>query len=329
MKRIPAPVLVLCAILSVQFGASVARTQFDAVGPFGATFLRLLFASIILLVLLRPKVRRWPLRSWLAAALLGVALAGMNTMIYLAFENIPLGVAVTIEFLGPLVLALVQTRRIVDALWALLALAGVVLLGLAGEGADGAALATIGLVFAAAAGTFWAGYILASAQVGRAIPGIDGLAVALAFATIITAPLGIVPASAAIGQPIVLLVFLAVAVLSSALPYAFELEALRRLPTRVFGILSSLGPAVAALAGLVILHERLGWPEIIALLCVTAASIGVTVSSGRSRGDDDAEAEPVRTEPVRTEPVHTETVGRSGRQGDVSDTTVPPSGPAV
>jgi inner membrane transporter RhtA len=280
LARVPAIVLVLVAILSVQFGAGVARTQFDAVGPLGATFLRLVFAAVILLAILRPRVRRWPPKSWLAAGLLGVALAGMNTMIYLAFDHVPLGVAVTIEFLGPLVLALVQTRRIVDALWALLALAGVLLLGLDGGGS----IAVIGLVFAGCAGAFWACYILASAQVGRAIPGIDGLAVALAFAAVLTAPLGWVGASAAIGDPSVLLVFVGVAVLSSALPYALELEALRRLPTRVFGVLSSLGPAVAALAGLVILHEALGWREAIALVCVTIASIGVTLARGRGTG---------------------------------------------
>jgi inner membrane transporter RhtA len=277
LGRVPAVLLVLVAILSVQFGAGVARTQFDVVGPLGATFLRLAFAAIILLALLRPRVWTWPAKSWLAAGVLGVALAGMNTMIYLAFDSIPLGVAVTIEFLGPLVLALVQTRRIVDALWALLALAGVLLLGLEGGGS----IAVIGLVFAGCAGAFWASYILASAQVGRAIPGIDGLAVALAFAAILTAPLGWGPASAGFDNPSVLLVFVGVAVLSSALPYALELEALRRLPTRVFGVLSSLGPAVAALAGLVILHEALGWREVIALVSVTVASMGVTLARGR------------------------------------------------
>jgi len=281
VKRIPAIVLVLLAIISVQFGASVARTQFEIVGPLGATFLRLVFAALILLVVLRPKVRHWPAKSWLAAGALGVALAGMNTMIYLAFETVPLGVAVTIEFLGPLTLALAQTRRILDALWALLALAGVLLLGL--DGGNNGSIALVGLLFAAGAGTFWAMYILASARVGKAIPGIDGLAVGLAIAAVISAPLGFGPASAAVGNPTVLLVFVAVAILSSAIPYAFELEALRRLPTRVFGILSSLGPAVAALAGLLVLGQALGLSEVIALACVTVASIGVTVATSRNR----------------------------------------------
>lgn len=293
VDRVPATVLVLCAILSVQFGASVARTQFDEVGPLGATFLRLAFAGVILLAVLRPKVSAWTSRSWLAALLLGVALAGMNTMIYLAFETIPLGVAVTIEFLGPLTLALVQTRRFTDALWALLALGGVLLLGLEGI-MGGGTIALAGLLLAAGAGAFWATYIVSSARVGREIPGLDGLAVALAIAAVISAPFGLSGAANGIAQPTVLLVFLAVAVLSSVLPYALEMQALRRLPTRAFGVLSSLGPAVAALAGLVVLHEALGWRESVALILVTVASIGVTVSGNRNRaaqkGDGSASA---------------------------------------
>jgi inner membrane transporter RhtA len=274
VKRIPATALMLGAMVSVQFGAGIARSQFAAVGPLGATLLRLVFAATILLLVLRPRVRRWTARAWWAAALLGVALAGMNTMIYLAFTSIPLGVAVTVEFLGPLSLALVQTRRLVDALWAVLALAGVLLLGFG----QGGTIALAGLVFAAAAGVFWAIYIVASARVGRAIPGIDGLAVALAIATVLCAPLGMGGAIAAIGKPEVLLTFLLVAVLSSVIPYAFELEALRRLPTRVFGVLSSLGPAIAAVAGVVVLGQALGWRETAALLLVTVASVGITVA---------------------------------------------------
>lgn len=273
MNRIPAVVLVLCAIISVQFGAGIARSQFEAVGPLGATFLRLLFAAAILLAVLRPRVWKWSGRAWRAALILGIALAGMNTMIYLAFESVPLGVAVTVEFLGPLALALAQTRRVGDLLWTLLALAGVGLLGLE----QGGSIGVIGLVFAGCAGAFWAAYILASARVGRAIPGIDGLAVALAIAAVLSAPLGLSGASAAAGNPTVLLTFVGVAVLSSAIPYAFELEALRRIPTRVFGVLSSLGPAAAAVSGLLVLRQDLGWREIVALALVTAASVGVTL----------------------------------------------------
>jgi inner membrane transporter RhtA len=279
LNRVPAVVLVLAAILSVQFGAGLARTQFDAVGPLGATFLRLVFGAAILLLILRPKLGRWSRRKWTAATVLGVALAGMNTMIYLAFESIPLGVAVTIEFLGPLVLSLALSRKFVDVLWALLALAGVVLLGL--EGFSGGSVALVGLLFAAGAGAFWALYILSSAR-------LDGLAVALGIAAVISAPLGLAGASRALGEPQVLLIFVGVAVLSSVLPYALEMMALRRLPTRVFGILSSLGPAAAALAGLVVLGESLGWREIVALLLVMTASVGVTLARGRASAQTQA-----------------------------------------
>lgn len=280
IERVPATLLVLVAIVSAQVGAGIARSQFELIGPFGATFLRLSFAAVILLVILRPKLRHWTARAWLAATLLGLALAGMNTMIYLSFDSIPLGVAVTIEFLGPLVLALAQARRIVDVMWAALAFAGVLLLGFD----VGGSIAIAGLVFAALAGTFWAGYILASANVGRAIPGTDGLAVALAIGAILSAPLGAGPAYvAAVEHPPILLIFVAVAVLSSVLSYGLELEALRRLPTRVFGVLSALGPAVAAIVGFLVLSQALGWRQITALLLVTIASVGVTVARGRAK----------------------------------------------
>lgn len=277
-SSVPAPVLMITAVLSVQFGAALARTQFDAVGPTGAVLLRLLFGSLILLIAVRPSVRGWTREQWAAAGVLGVALAGMNSLIYLAIGIIPIGVAVTLEFTGPLLLALVQTRRLMDAAWALLAFAGVVLLGFS----DGSALPLAGILFALGAGAFWAVYILASARVGRLVPGVEGLAVSMAIGAVIALPFG---ASAAVGgvvvSPIVLPVFIGVALLSSALPYALEMLALRRLSTRVFGVLSALGPAMAAVAGLLVLGQALGSREIVALLLVTAASVGVTI--GRRR----------------------------------------------
>lgn len=279
-SSIPAPVLMITAVLSVQFGAALARTQFDAVGPTGAVLLRLLFGALILLVAVRPKVRGWKREQWAAAAVLGVALAGMNSLIYLAIGIIPIGVAVTLEFTGPLLLALVQTRRLVDAAWALLAFAGVVLLGFD----DGNALPLAGILFALGAGAFWAVYILASARVGRLVPGVEGLAVSMAIGAVIALPFGATAATGGIlVSPVVLPVFLGVALLSSALPYALEMLALRRLSTRVFGVLSALGPAMAALAGLLVLGQALGPREVIALGLVTVASVGVTVGVRRRR----------------------------------------------
>lgn len=280
LSTLPAPVLMIAAVLSVQFGAALARTQFDAVGPTGAVLLRLLFGAVILLIAMRPKVGGWKREQWAAAVVLGIALAAMNSLIYLAIGILPIGVAVTLEFTGPLLLALVQTRRFIDAAWALLAFAGVLLLGLD----DSGDLPLAGILFALGAGAFWALYILASARVGRLVPGVEGLAVSMAIGAVLALPFG---ATAAVGgvltSPLVLPVFVAVALLSSALPYALEMLALRRLSTRVFGVLSALGPAMAAVAGLLILSQALGVRELVALVLVTVASVGVTIGGRRWR----------------------------------------------
>ena len=165
-ERVPAPLLVLTAIISVQVGSSLAKQLFDDLGAAGVTLLRLGLAALFLLVLLRPGVRRWTRASWTAALLLGAAMAGMNLVFYLSLRTVPLGVAVTVEFLGPLLLALVQTRRAVDLLWAALAAGGVLLLGLDSSGS--APLS--GLLLAFVAGLFWAAYIVASARVGQVLP---------------------------------------------------------------------------------------------------------------------------------------------------------------
>ncbi len=274
VPRVPAPTLAVGAIVSVQFGSAFARTHFDEVGPVGAATLRLVFAALILLAVVRPRAWRWSRGQWLSTVLLGIALAGMNSLIYLALDRIPIGVAVTLEFTGPLVLALVQTRRWRDALWALVAFSGVVLLGVGSSGA----VVLAGVVLALGAGLFWAGYILASSRVGQQIGGIDGLAVAIVIAAVLVAPFGGGRAAAAlVSTPSLVIVFLIVAVLTSALPYALELVALRTLPTRVFGVLSSLGPAVAAVAGLIVLGQTLALREIAALLLVSVASVAVTL----------------------------------------------------
>ena len=278
VDRVPAPFLVLGAIISVQFGSAVARTLFDDLGAAGVTLLRLALAAVLLLVLLRPAVRRWPRSSWSAALLLGTAMAGMNLVFYLALRTVPLGIAVTVEFIGPLLLALVQTRRWLDLLWALAAAAGVVLLG--AEPGPGVALS--GLALALLAGLFWAGYIVASARVGQELPGADGLAVALGFAALLVLPFGLGDVAVVLDHPHLLLAGGAVAILSSILPYGMELSALRRIPTRVFGILMSLEPAVAALAGWLVLDQRLGQRGAAALVLVSLASVGVTL--GRRNG---------------------------------------------
>ncbi len=274
----PSPVLVLGAIASVQVGSALAKTLFDDLGAAGVTLLRVGLAALVLLVVLRPRVRTWSRAAWRAAVLLGVAMAGMNLVFYLSLRTVPLGIAVTVEFVGPLLLALVQTRRAVDLLWALLAAGGVVLLG-ADPGGD---VPLTGLALALVAGLFWAGYILASAHVGQLLPGVDGLAVALAVATLLVLPFGASGASAVLERPSLLLAAAGVAMLSSVVSYGLELVALRRIPTRVFGVLMSVEPAAAALAGLVVLGQSLGPRDVLALVLVSVASAGVTL--GRREG---------------------------------------------
>lgn len=279
MTRVPAPLLALAAMVSVQLGAAVAKTRFEEVGSVGAATLRLVIGALVLALVVRPRVRHWTRTQWVGAVGLGLALGGMNLFIYVAFATIPIGVAVTIEFLGPLALSLVHTRRWRDALWAVLALAGVVLLGV-GPAAVGDVGGVVAAVLAAAC---WAAYIVMNRRVGAAIPGIDGLSVSMLVAMVVALPFGLRPAvDGVVADPVLLLVFGVVAVLSSVLPYALEMTALRRMPTRVFGVLQSLGPAIAALAGLAVLREGLSPLEVVALVCVTAASAGVTLTARRA-----------------------------------------------
>jgi len=276
--RVPAPLLVLVAIVSVQVGSSLAKGLFDDLGAAGVTLLRLGLSALLLLAVLRPAVRRWSRASWTASLLLGGAMAGMNLSFYLALRTVPLGVAVTVEFLGPLLLAVVQTRRRVDLLWAALAAGGVALLGLDGSGT----VPLPGLLLAFVAGLFWAGYILATARVGQVLPGTAGLAVALSFAALLVLPFGLPGAAGGlVDRPSLLGLALAVALLSSVVSYGLELAALRRIPTQVFGILMSLEPAAAAVAGLVVLGEALGPRELLALLLVSLASAGITLAGSR------------------------------------------------
>ena len=273
---VPPVLLAVVAILSVQFGNALAGSLFSTVGPLGAAALRMTLAAAILVAVVRPRVRGWDRRTWWGVVALGVGLAGMNALIYLAIDRIPLGVAVTIELLGPLAVAVAGTRRWRDVTWIVLAAIGVALLGFDGQ----AQLDIIGAVLAAGAAAFWALYIVASARLGPRARGVDGLVVAMVVAAALVAPWG---AGSAIGaivlDPALLLAFVGIAVMTSALPYALEFLALKRMPTRVFGVLSSLGPAVAALAGLVVLGQQLSLAQVIAIAVVMAACAGAVASS--------------------------------------------------
>ena len=276
MRAVPPQVLLLGSIGSVQFGSAFAAKLFDQAGPGGVVFLRLCLSGIILLAVSRPSLRGRS-RADLAAAIgFGLVLGGMNWSFYEALDRLPLGVAVTIEFIGPLAVAIVGSRRALDLLWAALAGGGVVLLALRGSH-HGVTPLGVGLVLIAAA--CWAGYILASKRVGAVFAQLDGLAIALGVGTLLTLPAGIVEGGSALGRPGVLGGGLVVALLSSLIPYSLEIVALRRLRPAVFGLLMSLEPAVAALAGVLVLGESVSAVLLLAIVMVVAASVGTTLAS--------------------------------------------------
>jgi inner membrane transporter RhtA len=265
--------LVLAAATSLQVGAAFAVTLFDDLGPAGAAFLRLGLAAVILWVIWRPRLAgdlRLP-------AAFGVSLGLMNWSIYEAMDRIPLGVAVTIEFAGPLLVAVIGSRRPLDALWIALAAAGILLLADPGGGSVDA----LGVAFALFAAACWVAYIYLSKRTGAAFPGGSGLALAMAVGALIVLPAGVIQAGGALGEPDLLGSALVVAIASSVLPYSLELEALRRLPEAVFGVLMSLEPAVAALAGFVVLGQDLGPRELVAIAMVVVASAGAASLSHR------------------------------------------------
>jgi inner membrane transporter RhtA len=262
--------LVMGAIASVQIGAAIATTLFDELGPAGTVLLRTGFAAVALLVLWRPRLRGRTSRALRDAVLFGLALAAMNLSFYAALDRIPLGIAVTFEFTGPFAVAVAASRRASDLLWVALAAGGIVLLS---PGIHGS-LDTTGTLLALLAGVFWAAYIVLAARVGRAFSGGQGLTIAMIVATLVLLPGGIVAGGGDLGHPGLLAAGLAVALLSSAIPYSLELEALRRLPKGTFGVLMSLEPAVAALVGLVALGQDLSANEVVAIGLVVAASAG-------------------------------------------------------
>jgi inner membrane transporter RhtA len=273
-NRIPAVWLVIAGIVSVQFGGAIAKGLFHLVPPTAMVWLRLMTSAVILLIMARPRLAGHSGRDWLVVLAFGVSLMTMNWSIYQSFARIPLGIAVTIEFLGPLTVALIGSRRLIDLIWVVLAGAGVALLG-----ASRAALTLAGVGFALLAGLAWACYILLSAQTGRRWPGFTGLAMASVVGAIALAPAAVLEAGSRLLNPTVLALGLAVGLLSSVIPYSFELMALRRIPPRVFSILMSLEPAAAAFAAMIVLGEFLTLIQWLAMACVVIASIGATRTS--------------------------------------------------
>jgi inner membrane transporter RhtA len=260
----------------VQSGAALATTLFDSIGPFGAVLMRALFGALVLVALTRAaplRIREWPHRDVL---LFGGSVAAVNLFFYAALDRLPLGVAVTLEFVGPLGVAIFGSRRRRDVLWALLAGAGVLLLS---DGSGGESIDALGVALALTAGAFWAAYIVLSARVGALNPGLGGATLAAVISALLVAPLGIAQGGAEILDPSHLLVGVGVGVLSTAIPYAFEMEALRRMPQAVFGVWMSLEPAVAAAIGFAALSQGLAPPEAVAIVLVVVASAGALRSA--------------------------------------------------
>jgi inner membrane transporter RhtA len=265
-ERAAAVGLVVVACTSPQIGAALAVTLFDELGPAGAAFLRLAFAAVILLVIWRPRLAgdlRLP-------AAFGLALGLMNWTFYEALDRIPLAIAVTIEFTGPLLVAVIGSRRPLDGLWIALAAAGILLL----VGPGGGSLDPVGVGFALIAAVCWMAYIYLGKRTGAAFPGGSGLAIAMVVGALVVLPAGVIQADGALLQPEMLGSALVVALLSSVVPYSLELEALRRLPEAVFGVLMSLDPAVAALVGFLALGQALDPREILGIAMVVVASAG-------------------------------------------------------
>jgi inner membrane transporter RhtA len=272
VASLPPPVMVIFAILSVQLGAALAKSLFQSIGSPGTVLLRQGFAALLLLLVWRPRLRAYSRRDYYLVGLFGLTIAAMNTAFYASIARIPLGIATTLEFIGPLGVAVAASRRRRDLLWAGLALAGVILLAPIGN----SAIDPIGVGLALLAGACWAAYILLNVRVGAAFPGGTGLALGMSVAAISLLPLGVGTAGTALLNPRILLIGAGVAILSTVIPFSLEMETLRRLPARVFGVLMSMEPAVAALIGFVVLKETTGLRALAALVLIVVASGGVS-----------------------------------------------------
>jgi inner membrane transporter RhtA len=274
-----ASVFVLAGLVCQEVGASIAVLLFPDAGPAGMVALRLAFSAVILLIVARPRLTGHGRADWAAVAAFGLVIAGMNVSFYFSLERLHLGTAVTIEVLGPLVLGVVTGRRASAWIWAVLAVVGVVLLGYGGYGD----LDPLGVLLALAAGASWVGYILLSAETGSRFPRLDGLALAMTVGAVATLPIGLALTGTVLLRPDLLLLGLAVGALSSAIPYALELMALRRMPSSTFAVLMSLAPAAAAITGFLVLGQRMTLLQAVAVGLVVIASAGAVRASAIRR----------------------------------------------
>lgn len=321
--RTLAPVaMILGSCTSLQFGAALAAQLFGELGSWGVTALRLGIAAIVLGIVIRPAVHRWNRAQWRSVLLFGLAMGAMNGCFYASIERIPLGTAVAIEFLGPLVVAAVLSRRRLDLVCVLVALLGVSLFGV--ESFSGAgSLDLVGVAFALVAAVFWGAYILCSASVGALVPGHGSVAVAMGVGALLILPLGAGGVAHGITNPHLLLLALGCSLLASVIPYTLELSALRRLPRNVFGVLLSLEPAIAALAGLLLLGQAVTLLGIIAIGLVILASMGTTLAPRPAAvAVDDAE-DPGTGTRVSTDTTELPAIGHVAGEADLFDEDLP------
>ena len=266
--------LILGSVISVQFGAAISVTISDEVGVAGSTLLRLAFASLFLLLLSRPKVAQWSRTQVKTVLLFGMVLAAMNLAFYFAINILPVGIATTIEFLGPISIAAIFSRRLLDGLWVVLAASGVVLIAQPWSG--GGNLELSGILPSPLSAFFWGVYILVVQRANKVFPDRDGLTVAMMIGMAIVFIPGVISGGSTLVTPHILLIGAVIGLLSSLIPYSFELEALRRMPARVFGTLMSMEPAVAVFTGFIVLNQKPTLLELFAIALVVIASIGVT-----------------------------------------------------
>ncbi|WP_110670182.1 threonine/homoserine exporter RhtA [Salinicola halophilus] len=269
--------MLIVAMVSIQSGASLAQSLFPTIGATGATSIRLILASIMLLAVFRPWRRPIAKSAWKTLIVYGVSLGAMNFLLYQAIQTVPLGIAVALEFTGPLAVAVFSSRRRLDLLWVALAVAGLAMLLLLGDEASGT-LDPYGAACALGAGVCWALYILFGQKAG-AVNGAQSAALGVTIAAIVIAPIGLIDAGAALLSLDILPIALAVAILSTAIPYTLEMIAMSRMPTPVFGTLMSLEPAIGALCGVIFLSQHLGHLQWSAIALIVVASIGTTLAT--------------------------------------------------
>ncbi|MBV9231232.1 MAG: DMT family transporter [Chloroflexi bacterium] len=275
-RLIPPPVFLLLSILSVQLGAAIAKNLFPILGSEGTVFVRISLAALIFMSTSRPRLHNYTRHDYLLVILFGITIAAMNSLFYASISRLPLGIAATLEFIGPFGVALAGSRRVSDLVWTAMAAAGIILLAPIG----GNSLDPLGIVLALLAGGGWASYILLNARIGRVFPGGTGLALSMSVAAILLAPFSLTRVEPLAHAPVALLIGIGMAILSTVIPFSLELEALRRIPTRVFGVLMSLEPAIAALIGFVVLGETIGLRALIAIALIVIASSGVSFTGG-------------------------------------------------